>query len=1082
MSRTFKKLAQRPRKGQSRNWRSLSQPSRHLRFEPLEDRRLLSITVDTLLDEADGSLVDGDISLRDAIALAPNGETIDFSVVGAINLTSLGQLVINKNLTISGPGAEQLTLRAYDPTPAVFNGDGSRVFLIEPLTASRAVSLSGLTLTGADVNSTTGGGAILSRADLSIQSSVISGNTVASGAGIYQIGYSLSIVDSELRGNFAWYGGGIKTSRSNVSIVRSSISGNTARFGGGLEAIYGTVSISQSSISGNKALGAPYSSGGGIFATNADLTVTNSTFDGNQAAIYGGAIDRRVGGDGHYSLNQGITLTGTTISGNSAKVAGGMMLSTRSGFEAALISDSTISGNVASTGPGGGIYCLEGLTKIFFSTITDNDAPGGAGSGVALRRTATAEVYSSIIAGNVHSDVDLAGPGTNIWQSHGYNVIGVGGGLSAFNQPGDQKMVFDPMLGPLADNGGPTKTHALLESSVALDAGNPSDVPEASGVPEADGRGLPFVRVAGDAIDVGAYERQSFPGSLVVDTLADELDYDFSAGDLSLREAIHLAHGFVGADTIVFDDALTSGGPAVLSLVGGELRIDDSVSIVGPGATMLTIDASGSDLTPETKNGDGIRIFYIDDGDVANVPTVEIRGLMLTGGDSSGSGGAIFNREDLSIAFCTISGNAANGLFNYGGGVANFDGQLSVHGTTISGNSALKGGGIGSRGALNVTDSTISGNSASADGGGIHSRAYLGGGLAANIINSTVSGNAASAGGGIYGQGMTSIRHSTITANTAISFGSGVASESTEGYTRTEVGGSIIAGNVGADADIPGASNTFQSNGYNLIGVGSAVGVFDQAGDQTGADPLLGPLEDNGGPTKTHAPLPPSSVIDAGDPSVVFNTAEFDQRGAPFLRVVDGNTVPGARIDIGAVERQSIPSAVYGDYNQDGTVNAADYTVWRNGLGTTDLTPYSGADGDGDGSIDIGDYGVWKRHFGEMVMPFGGGAVTSEPLLPSQSRQEVVPESLRFAESSVVESPMNASGQPVASRASRAFDVALLAWLVEREESQLARRSSPFDEPSISATSGPTKEITKRFAMHLFAGSKAVLKAKLRQP
>ena len=93
--------------------------ARRLRFEPLEDRRLLSITVNTLVDEADGSIVDGDISLRDAIAAAPAGETIDFSVTGTINL-SVGtldfnrHLTIDKILTISGPGASLLTLRAYD--------------------------------------------------------------------------------------------------------------------------------------------------------------------------------------------------------------------------------------------------------------------------------------------------------------------------------------------------------------------------------------------------------------------------------------------------------------------------------------------------------------------------------------------------------------------------------------------------------------------------------------------------------------------------------------------------------------------------------------------------------------------------------------------------------------------------------------------------------------------------------------------------------------------------------------------------------------------------------------------------------
>ena len=90
---------------------------RRLRLEPLEDRRLLSITVNTLVDENNGIGVGG-ISLREAIAAAPAGDTINFSVTGTINLTNLGQLVVNKNLTIVGPGASLLTINAFDPTPA----------------------------------------------------------------------------------------------------------------------------------------------------------------------------------------------------------------------------------------------------------------------------------------------------------------------------------------------------------------------------------------------------------------------------------------------------------------------------------------------------------------------------------------------------------------------------------------------------------------------------------------------------------------------------------------------------------------------------------------------------------------------------------------------------------------------------------------------------------------------------------------------------------------------------------------------------------------------------------------------------
>ena len=135
---------------------------------------------------------------------------------------------------------------------------------------------------------------------------------------------------------------------------------------------------------------------------------------------------------------------------------------------------------------------------------------------------------------------------------------------------------------------------------------------------------------------------------------------------------------------------------------------------------------------------------------------------------------------------------------------------------------------------------------------------------------------------------------------------------------------------------------------------------------------MLGPLAYNGGPVfvdgspmLTRALLPGSPAIDAGDPAAVPGTngvPEFDQRGRPWSRV------EGGRIDMGAVESQANP--LPGDYNFNGVVDAADYSVWRDTVGSTnDLR----ADGSGaaagvpDGVVDELDYDFWKANFGNVL-------------------------------------------------------------------------------------------------------------------
>ncbi len=284
-------------------------------------------------------------------------------------------------------------------------------------------------------------------------------------------------------------------------------------------------------------------------------------------------------------------------------------------------------------------------------------------------------------------------------------------------------------------------------------------------------------------------------------------------GDLpgSLRQAIYDADHTPGADTIQF----ASGLSGTIDLTAGELPVTGVLSIQGPGAATLTIDAQNNS-----------RIFDVNDGNSAKNVAVEIQGLTLTGGNASGStfpvsyGGAIFSYENLTVRNCVISGNHAD---SSGGGIfVNSDngGTTTIQNSTISGNTAASGGGIVAStsyyGAVTIEDSTISGNAAtSGQGGGVIASANPYG--AVTLQNCTVTGNTATGdAGGIgvqsYYGSTVNIRNSTITGNTADSTaggsGSGGGLNVLNGAGAVAVTSCIIAANVdnsGTAPDLAGA-------------------------------------------------------------------------------------------------------------------------------------------------------------------------------------------------------------------------------------------------------------------------------------
>jgi hypothetical protein len=469
----------------------------------------------------------------------------------------------------------------------------------------------------------------------------------------------------------------------------------------------------------------------------------------------------------------------------------------------------------------------------------------------------------------------------------------------------------------------------------------------------------------------------------------------------TLRQAIFDANATNEPDVIEFQAGLTG----TITLTKGQLDINKALSIVGPGAAMLTIDASGNDPTPDStlhdgnnaNDGDGSRIFRC-------IEPIEfsVSGVTLTGGDTNFGGAIRHSAYDfggsLAIADTVITGNVATG----GGGAIDMstfeygleNGLLNIRRSSISHNSSRDtGGAIATAGGLNIeiVDCAIVSNFATGSGGAIYH-----GNLAGKftIIQSTISGNSSGAsGGGIYSAASPTSRpgddiaisHSVITRNTARSRGGGIGIVE----EQLTLDHAIVAGNTsdkGMGHDLYYSFGLALSMEFSLLGSGKVkfdltlpqapVGMPDANGNLIGGavdriDPLLGPLADNGGPTMTHALMAGSPAIDAGDPGAVAGkdgVPEFDQRSTPFGRVVDGDGANGARIDIGPFEL--VPSAetvLPGDYNDDDVVDAADYVVWRRFLNTATELPNDATPG-----VNDSDYSVWRANFGNSL-PIGSG-------------------------------------------------------------------------------------------------------------
>lgn len=339
----------------------------------------------------------------------------------------------------------------------------------------------------------------------------------------------------------------------------------------------------------------------------------------------------------------------------------------------------------------------------------------------------------------------------------------------------------------------------------------------------------------------------------------------------SLRQALVDSQD---GDTIDFDPALKG---QTISLTSAELVINKSITISGLGPNLLAVSRA--------QNAPAFRVFDLIPG-----RSVTIQGLTISNGlaPEFGCGGGILDEgSSLSLINCTVSGNSTDGT---GGGICtDANATLTIDSSTLSGNYAGDyGGGIANSGTLIINNSTLSGNRGEFTGGAILNG--FNGGASLTVSNSTLSGNTTQLhGGGIFNEGQSAIGNSTLSGNSGMTAGAiyNVATLDIEStiLNRGELGPNILN------------DGTVTSHGYNLSSDDGG-GVLNGTGDQINTNPLLGPLQNNGGPTFTHQLLPGSPAIDAGD-SNFTPPPFFDQRGPGFDRVVNG------RIDKGSFELQA---------------------------------------------------------------------------------------------------------------------------------------------------------------------------------
>jgi hypothetical protein len=480
-------------------------------------------------------------TLRDHIG-NPSCQIIDFSGVSlpaVITLTS-GQLTIDRELTINGPGAATLTVTTNYASVAFW------------FTHSAAASISGLTVSGS-------GGALVN----------VGGNVRLTGVDVSD-NLVPAIVNSSYFGSTYKQGtmilDGSRVSRNKGSGGEPWASNG---WGGGIYNNFGTMTIIHSTVSDNE-----NEVGAGI-ANEGNLTITYSTISGN-AAIVGGGIAELTG-----IADAPITIAHTSLIGNTAGEGGGIYMG---GSTPMVVINSTISGNHASSS-GGGIYHVGFELTLTHATVSGNSAP--MAGGIYTAAWLPTHLRNAIVARNL-----TGGNCVGATTDGGYNLDD--DASCGFTAAGSWPNT-DPLLDPagLQDNGGPTRTIALQPGSPAINAIPLSDGScYATGVVE-DQRGVGRPQPAGGACDIGAFEHEQAPGFAFFGFFApvanDSLNAVKAGQAVPVRFSLGANHGLS-----IFAGGYPATQQIACDLLGGTSQVTETTNA---GNSSLAYDATTDTYT-----------------------------------------------------------------------------------------------------------------------------------------------------------------------------------------------------------------------------------------------------------------------------------------------------------------------------------------------------------------------------------------------------------------------------------------------------------------------------------------------------